>query len=272
MRRALALHPQYNPLHPLSPPRPSIAAKPDLMAPNTKTSKLHALACTIQRKLHLGGHSAESSKQSSTTASEAASTSEAATTTATAASPSEAVVAAATVDATSLEGKVAIVTGSSRSIGAAVAKTMGEKGAKVVVNYVNDARAADEVVNAIKGFNKGGDAVAVKADASTIEGGQHLLNEAVKAFGKVDILVLNAGIMGSKTMSDVDEEFFDAHFNINVKVPLFLAKAAVPLMPARESNSLWSQSKANLAHIIMYSRRQNYLLLVQFDCRYCSPP
>ncbi|KAJ6471724.1 hypothetical protein C8R47DRAFT_1297003 [Mycena vitilis] len=129
----------------------------------------------------------------------------------------------------SLKGKIAVITGSSRSIGAAIAKHMGAQGAKVVVNYVSNAKAADEVVSAITAAK--GSAVAVKADTSTIAGGQHLLDEAVKAFGGVDILVLNAGIMGNKVLADVDEAFYDAHFATNVKGPLFLAKAAAPLLP-----------------------------------------
>ena len=126
-------------------------------------------------------------------------------------------------------GKVAIVTGSSRSIGAAVAMCLGEHGANVVVNYINDAKAADDVVHSIRSQGKGG-AIAVKADASTVEGGQLLLQEAVKTFGKVDILVLNAGIAGRRMLlvSEIDEAFFDAHYSVNVKAPLFIAKMAMP--------------------------------------------
>lgn len=127
------------------------------------------------------------------------------------------------------------MTGSSRSIGAAIAKNLGEQGANVVVNYVNDSAAADEVVQAIRSQGKGG-AIAIRADTSTLQGGQSLLDEAVKTFGKVDILVLNAGIMGSKTLAEVDEAFFDSHFDVNVKAPLFLAKAAASLLPSREFN------------------------------------
>ncbi|KAJ7133359.1 hypothetical protein C8R44DRAFT_977537 [Mycena epipterygia] len=135
--------------------------------------------------------------------------------------------------ANSLKGerKIAVITGSSRSIGAAIAKHMGEQGAKVVVNYVNDAKAADEVVSAINTANSGS-AVAVKADVSTVVGGQYLIDETVKAFGGIDILVLNAGIMQSRVLADIDEPFYDAHFATNVKGPLFLAKAAAPLLPA----------------------------------------
>ncbi|KAF7340522.1 NAD(P)-binding protein [Mycena sanguinolenta] len=131
---------------------------------------------------------------------------------------------------TSLTEKVAVITGSSRSIGAAIAKHMASQGAKVVVNYVNGADAASEVVSAIK--SAGGSAIAVQADVSTIAGGQRLVDESVKAFGGIDILVLNAGIMGSKVLADVDEAFYDAHFATNVKGPLFLAKAAAKVLPA----------------------------------------
>jgi len=95
---------------------------------------------------------------------------------------------------------VAIVTGSSRSIGAAIAITLSEHGATVVVNYVHGEKAAEAVVETIRSNGKDGKALAVKADVSTIEGGKHLLEETIKAYGRVDILVLNAGIMGSKPL------------------------------------------------------------------------
>ncbi|KAF8219763.1 NAD(P)-binding protein [Tricholoma matsutake] len=132
---------------------------------------------------------------------------------------------------TSLVGKVAIVTGSSRSIGAAIAKALGEQGANVIVNYANDAKAADEVVQSIKQSGKG-DAAAVKADVSTLDGGKHLLEETIRVYGTLDILILNSGMMGSKPLEDVDEAFFDDHMRINVKAPLFLAKAATEYLPA----------------------------------------
>jgi 3-oxoacyl-[acyl-carrier protein] reductase len=127
---------------------------------------------------------------------------------------------------------VAVVTGSSRSTGAAIAKCLGEHGANVVVNYVNDTSAAEEVVKVIRSQGKGG-AIAVKADASNVEGGKVILDEAVKTFGRVDILVLNTGIMEGKTLENLDEATFNAQFHINVKAPLFLVKAAAPLLPSR---------------------------------------
>ncbi|KAK6977570.1 hypothetical protein R3P38DRAFT_3334743 [Favolaschia claudopus] len=132
----------------------------------------------------------------------------------------------------SLKGKVVVITGAYRSIGAAVAKHMGSQGAKVIVNYANvdNAPAAGEVVSVIT--SAGGTAVAVKADVSTVAGGKHLVDEAVKAFGGIDVLVLYNAVMRMNVLKDVEEEFFDAHFAENVKGPLFLAKAAAPLLPS----------------------------------------
>ncbi|KAE9408546.1 NAD(P)-binding protein [Gymnopus androsaceus JB14] len=131
---------------------------------------------------------------------------------------------------TSLTEKVAVVTGSSRGIGAAIALRLAEEGAKVVVNYFGSAQAADQVVQQIKSSGKG-DAVAVKADTSTIEGGQSLIDEAIKTFGKLDIVVLNAGAMHSQVLADIDENSYNMHMNFNVKGPLFMAQAAAKRFP-----------------------------------------
>lgn len=74
-------------------------------------------------------------------------------------------------------------------------------------------------------------AIAVKADTSTLCGGKSLLDATVKEFGRLDILVLNAGMMGTHVMEDTDEAYFDAHFNTNVKGPFFIVKSAAKLFP-----------------------------------------
>ncbi|KZT58720.1 NAD(P)-binding protein [Calocera cornea HHB12733] len=129
-----------------------------------------------------------------------------------------------------LQGKTALVTGSSQGIGAAIAHKLASDGANVVVNYVGNKAKADATVAAIEQLGLG-KAVAVQADVSGLAGGKKLVEETVKAFGSIDILVLNAGIMGSSTLSGLTEEFYDSHFAVNVKGPLFLAQAAVPHMP-----------------------------------------
>ncbi|PCH36518.1 NAD(P)-binding protein [Wolfiporia cocos MD-104 SS10] len=128
-----------------------------------------------------------------------------------------------------LAGKAALVTGSSRSIGAAIARRLAADGANVVVNYVSNASAAASVVDAIN-KSGGGRAISVQADVAEKEGIQRLLDETLREFGRLDILVLNAAVMGYGTIAEVTEEEFDRHFNVNVKAPFLTIKAAAPLM------------------------------------------
>jgi len=148
-----------------------------------------------------------------------------------------------------LAGKVAIVTGSSRSIGAAIAQRLAEDGANVIINYVSNSQAAESVVDGINS-KAGGKAVAVKADVSSSVGADQLIEATIKAFGKLDILVLNAGIMGSKVLADVDEQFFDSHIQVNVKGPLFLSKAAAPLLPSGGRIIFFSSSLTKASSVL----------------------
>lgn len=113
-----------------------------------------------------------------------------------------------------LNGKVAIVTGASKGIGAAIAERLAAEGAKVVVNYASSKSGADAVVARIQ--KKEGKAVAVQADVSKAEAIRHLFAEARKAFGQVDILVNNAGIYEFKPLEEITEEHFHRQFNLNV--------------------------------------------------------
>lgn len=114
-----------------------------------------------------------------------------------------------------LSGKVALVTGSSRGIGAAVAKRLAADGANVVVNYSGSAPAAEAVVQELNAA-RAGSAVAIQADVSTVKGNEELVAATLNAFGRIDIIVLNAGIMRNKTLPDIDEALYDQHFDINV--------------------------------------------------------
>ncbi|CDO69675.1 hypothetical protein BN946_scf184851.g63 [Trametes cinnabarina] len=127
----------------------------------------------------------------------------------------------------SLTGKVAIVTGSSRSIGAAIAKRLASLGANVVINYISSASAAQAVADEIN--NQGvGKAIIIKADVGSLQENRHLVEETLRQFGRIDILVLNAGVMENNVLQDVTEENFDKHFNTNVKGPLFLVQTVSP--------------------------------------------
>ncbi|KAF9067447.1 NAD-P-binding protein [Rhodocollybia butyracea] len=132
---------------------------------------------------------------------------------------------------TSLTGKVAVVTGGSRGIGAAIAFRLAEEGAKVVVNYLSNAQAADDVVRRIKSSGKG-DAVAIQADASTISDSQALIDATIKNFGKLDILILNAGVVHDAALAAIDEDGFNRQINLGMKGPLFMTQAAVKHLPS----------------------------------------
>lgn len=123
-----------------------------------------------------------------------------------------------------LKGKVAIVTGASKGIGASIAKQLAQEGAAVVVNYASSKEGADNVVREITG--NGGKAIAVQADIANPAEINQLFAEAKKAFGKLDILVNNAGIYEFSPIEDVSEEHFHKQFNLNVLGLIFASRAA----------------------------------------------
>jgi 3-oxoacyl-[acyl-carrier protein] reductase len=129
---------------------------------------------------------------------------------------------------TSLNGKVAIVTGSSRGIGSIVAKDLAKEGCSLVVNYSGNEAAANNVVSEIT--TAGSAAIAVKANVASSSDMTALFDAAINQYGKVDILVNNAGINIYKLVKDTTEEDFDRIFQINVKgVFLGLKEAAARL-------------------------------------------
>jgi len=129
-----------------------------------------------------------------------------------------------------LNGKVAIVTGGSRDIGRAISVKLAKEGAKVVVNYYNSEKGAEETVEEIKSF--GGEAISVKADVSKQDDISILKAKTIAAFGdKVDILVNNAGgLFARRTLQEFDEAFYDLVMNVNFKSVVFAMQAFVPLM------------------------------------------
>jgi 3-oxoacyl-[acyl-carrier protein] reductase len=123
-----------------------------------------------------------------------------------------------------LAGKVAVVTGASKGIGASIAKHLAAEGASVVVNYASSKAGADQVVSEIS--RNGGKAVAVKADMAKKTEIDNLFVEAKKAFGQLDILVNNAGIYEFAPLENVTEEHFHKQFNVNVLGLILASQAA----------------------------------------------
>jgi 3-oxoacyl-[acyl-carrier protein] reductase len=123
-----------------------------------------------------------------------------------------------------LHGKTAIVTGSSRGIGAEIALTLAGAGAKVVVNYVQDKSAADKVCAAI--LDRGGESMPVQADVSDPAGVQKLFAVASEQFQQIDILVNNAGILVFKEIAEIQDDEFDRIVDINFKSVFYTLREA----------------------------------------------
>jgi 3-oxoacyl-[acyl-carrier protein] reductase len=126
---------------------------------------------------------------------------------------------------TKLAGKVAVVTGASKGIGASIAKHLAAEGAAVVVNYASSKSAADAVVSDIS--RAGGKAIAVKADVAKKSDIDHLFAETKKAFGRTDILVNNAGVYEFLPLEQITEDHFHRQFNLNVLGLLLTTQEAV---------------------------------------------
>ncbi|WP_405294641.1 SDR family oxidoreductase [Algibacter sp. Ld11] len=114
-----------------------------------------------------------------------------------------------------LENKVIIVTGSSKGIGKEIAIQLAKNGAKVIVNYSNSETEAKETIDTI--VNNGGTAISVKADVSQKADVVNLFDKAIEKYGKVDVLVNNAGIMNNKLIKDNTQEDFTSQFDVNVR-------------------------------------------------------
>jgi 3-oxoacyl-[acyl-carrier protein] reductase len=132
------------------------------------------------------------------------------------------------IDMSKLTGKVAVVTGASKGIGAAIAKSLAKEGASVVVNYASSKAGAEKVVSAI--VAAGGKAVAVGGDVSKAAEAQGIIDAAIKNYGKLDILVNNSGVYEFSPIESFTETQFHKMYDINVLGLLLTTKAAVPYL------------------------------------------
>jgi len=140
---------------------------------------------------------------------------------------------------------VAIVTGASKGIGAAIAKGLAAAGASVAVNYASSREGADRVVAEISG--KGGKAIAVEADVSKAADVQRLFDETKKAFGSLDVLVNNAGVYPRSLFLDLSEREWDHVLDVNLKGSCFCAQAAARAMIAgRRRGSIINLSSSSV--------------------------
>lgn len=131
-----------------------------------------------------------------------------------------------------LSGKVAIVTGSSRGIGAGIAQVLAAQGAKVVVNHRNSPEGAEEVVTAIKAG--GGEAMIIQADVAQSSEAQRLVKETIDSFGQIDILVNNAGTTRDTLLMTMKDEDWDLVLRTNLSSTYYCSKAVMrPMMKKR---------------------------------------
>lgn len=142
-----------------------------------------------------------------------------------------------------LAGKTAIVTGASRGIGAEIARKLSEAGAKIVVNYSGSQEKAEAVAAEIK--EKGGEAIAVKANVSDAEAVKAMVDETMKAFGSIDILVNNAGITRDNLMMRMKDDEWDDVINTNLKGVFICTKAVTRQMMKQRSGRI-----INIASIV----------------------
>jgi len=145
-----------------------------------------------------------------------------------------------------LAGKVAVVTGASKGIGAAIAKYLAAEGASVVVNYASSKAGADKVVSEITA--EGGKALAVQANVAKKTDIERLFAETKKAFGQVDVLVNNAGIYEFSPLEQITEEHFHKQFDLNVLGLLLTTQEALKYFNPAGANVINVSSLVSTLH------------------------
>ncbi len=135
-----------------------------------------------------------------------------------------------------LKGKVAIVTGGARRVGAAIADALAERGAKVAIHYRNSAPEAEAFVTALA--SRGAVARAFRADLEKVAEIDAMVHEVETAFGGIDVLVNSASVFFKKPLEELTERDWDVHLDTNLKAPFFIAKAVAPAMRRRGAGKI----------------------------------
>ncbi len=134
------------------------------------------------------------------------------------------------------QGKTAVVTGASRGVGRATALRLAEAGANVVVNYLKAEEKANNVVQLCK--EKGVDAIAVQGDVSEWQAAQNIAYKTLEKFGRIDLLILNAGIWEGSPIEEMSEDVWNRVLNTNLKAAWAMTKACVPAMKKQEKGAI----------------------------------
>ncbi len=137
-----------------------------------------------------------------------------------------------------LQGAVAVVTGGSRGIGAAICEELGRGGAKVVVNYSGSQDPAEEVASKINEIGGGGEGVAIQADVSDPQDAQRLIDQTIEHFGRIDILVNNAGMNIDKPLNQMEVEDWDQVVQLDLNGAFYTTHAALPHMTEQENGAI----------------------------------
>jgi 3-oxoacyl-[acyl-carrier protein] reductase len=135
-----------------------------------------------------------------------------------------------------LSGRVALITGGSRGIGRATAIRLAQAGVKLVINYLRDEAGAVETARAVE--DSGARAVCVRGDVSNVEDAKRIVSSAAAEFGRVDLVICNAGVWEGSPVESLEEEVWDRTFEINLRGTWTICRAAIPFLKARRGGRI----------------------------------
>jgi 3-oxoacyl-[acyl-carrier protein] reductase len=139
-----------------------------------------------------------------------------------------------------LAGKIALITGGSRGLGRGIAEGFAAEGAKVVVNYIKDEKAANAVVEAAR--KRGSDGIAVQANVGEVDDVKRMVDQAVKKFGTIDILVNNAGMLNSVKLAEMPIETWDTMIQVHLRGAFLCTRFVIPYMLKQKSGKIINMS------------------------------